>query len=251
MSNVAASAPLASISHTSVRWPARAARSARAAATDVLPTPPLPVTNSRWRSSRSPPAPGSAASAAEADAAVAVVGAHLDVGDLGRRHADLLPRLSVSHRTSTAPAEGRLDLLDSVSSRSSSGISTVSSRGAWVTPMRTSTATRSVRPSATERVRGGTDGCEEPAAVGRSTSVVAGIVGWSSLTPSRGDGAHWRDVATRRVVIVAYPACRCSTSPGPTRSSPGVGGRRPARRRRVRGRGRRRQPAARSPARAA
>ena len=43
-------------------------------------------------------------SASEADAAVAVVRAHLDVGELGRRHPDLAPRLSFSHSTSTSPA---------------------------------------------------------------------------------------------------------------------------------------------------
>ena len=43
-SNALASAPLASISQTSVRRPCRAARSASAAAIVVLPTPPLPVT---------------------------------------------------------------------------------------------------------------------------------------------------------------------------------------------------------------
>ena len=46
-----ASAPLASISQTSVERPDRAATSAIAAAIEVLPTPPLPVTHSRSRSS--------------------------------------------------------------------------------------------------------------------------------------------------------------------------------------------------------
>src|SRR5215204_6578875 len=106
VSNVAASAPLASISQTSVRLPDRAPRWASAAATDVLPTPPLPVTKRSRRSSRPPasdirtashdaqrrPASRRAvpadASATEADTTITVVRAELDVGDLRRRDAD-------------------------------------------------------------------------------------------------------------------------------------------------------------------
>ena len=50
-SRAAARAPLASISQTSVRCPARAARYPRAAATDVFPAPPFPVTKISSRSS--------------------------------------------------------------------------------------------------------------------------------------------------------------------------------------------------------
>ena len=61
--------PLASTSHTRVRLPCRAASVPSAAAMVVLPTPPLPVTNSSLRSSREVIEGDRGGSAPEADAA--------------------------------------------------------------------------------------------------------------------------------------------------------------------------------------
>ncbi len=58
VSKKSARLPLASTSATSVRLPCCAARSASEAAMVVLPTPPLPVTNSSLRSRRSVMAEG-------------------------------------------------------------------------------------------------------------------------------------------------------------------------------------------------
>ena len=65
--------------------------------------------------------------------------AELDVGDLGRRHADLAAPLVGEPQHVDRAGERGLDVRDGRRRCSSSGISTFSSRGAWVTPMRTST----------------------------------------------------------------------------------------------------------------
>src|SRR5258706_3167221 len=78
--------PLASSSHTSVRLPRCAASSPSAAAMVVLPTPPLPLMNSSFRSSRSTGA--KALDGAEPDSATLGVAVDLEVGDLGGGHAD-------------------------------------------------------------------------------------------------------------------------------------------------------------------
>src|SRR5579875_450717 len=54
-SNIAPRPPVASTSQASTRLPCWAASWASAAATVVLPTPPLPVTNSNWRPSSAAP----------------------------------------------------------------------------------------------------------------------------------------------------------------------------------------------------
>src|SRR5262245_39601143 len=78
VSNAPARLPLASTSHSSVRAPWEAASWPSAAAIAVLPTPPLPVTNSSLRSSR----PEGIGSAAEPDAPPLVARPDLDVRHL-------------------------------------------------------------------------------------------------------------------------------------------------------------------------
>ena len=83
--------------------------------------------------------------AAEADPAVAVVGADLDVGDLAGRHGDPPAALVGDPQDVGSAGEGGLD--GPLDGRAlSSSTSTLISRGAWVTPIRTSTA-ESVRPA--------------------------------------------------------------------------------------------------------
>src|SRR5689334_18656406 len=83
-SKKSARSPLASTSQTSVRFPRSAASTANAAAIVDLPTPPLPVTNSRRRSRRSATR---SSGRSEADAARLAGRADLDVGHLAGRHA--------------------------------------------------------------------------------------------------------------------------------------------------------------------
>src|SRR5580765_316694 len=90
-SNVAAKVPLASTSHTRTRFPRRAASRASAAEIVVLPTPPLPVTNTSRRSNKS--VTGRGALTPEAEALVLLGRRDLDVGDLGDGHADLATAL--------------------------------------------------------------------------------------------------------------------------------------------------------------
>ena len=94
--------PLASTSQTRVRLPRSAASRARPAATVVLPTPPLPVTNSSRRSRRSrirTPKPMRRSESRGAD---------LDVGDLVGRHADLAaPAVGDPHDAARRPARPR------------------------------------------------------------------------------------------------------------------------------------------------
>src|SRR5688572_21106135 len=98
--------PLASTSHTRVRRPDRAASRPSAAATVLLPTPPLPVTNSSRRSrSEMGSAPG------EPDTAIAARGPDLDVGDLLHRHAHLpSPAIGQPEHAVGAAPERSLDL---------------------------------------------------------------------------------------------------------------------------------------------
>src|SRR5579884_3575726 len=94
--------PLASISQTSVFWPRSAASRARAAAMVVLPTPPLPLTNSSLRSRRAVIGPG--LRGAETDPAVLAGSPDLDVSDLGRGQAHLAaPAVGEPEHTLGAP----------------------------------------------------------------------------------------------------------------------------------------------------
>src|ERR1700733_11116427 len=99
-SKSAVTSPLASTSQTKTRLPCSAASWASPAATVVLPTPPLPVTNTSRRSSKlgvpltaSAPVPPSSSSSgsAEPDAPVPRGGPGLDVGDLDDRDAHAPP----------------------------------------------------------------------------------------------------------------------------------------------------------------
>src|SRR4029453_11558823 len=85
VSNAPARSPLASTSHSSVRIPRDAASWPSAAAIAVLPTPPLPVTNSSLRSSR----PDAIGSAAEPNAPPRLARADLHVGHLVDGDAEL------------------------------------------------------------------------------------------------------------------------------------------------------------------
>ena len=160
-SNAAASAPLASISQTSVRWPLRAARSASAAAIDVLPTPPLPVTKSSWRSSsgRRSPAARADRRRRRSDQPPKPMRRSPSACRARRRRSSPPARRSAARgcRSATArrlaPASAA-STAASVASFSASSISTLISRGAWVTPMRTSTA-GSVRCESAEDTRVG------------------------------------------------------------------------------------------------
>ena len=148
-SKAVASAPLASISHTSTRCPRRAATSASAAATVVLPTPPFPVTNNRSRSrSEFMIQVGveqlvrldAVRSAAETDRAAALLGAELDVGDLRRRDERLVAALVGDRTARRSLPTSAASIRCFRSSRSASSASSMPiSRGACVTPMRTST----------------------------------------------------------------------------------------------------------------
>src|SRR5688572_2685836 len=91
VSNARARSPFSSFSHSNVRLPCAAPTMASAAATLVLPTPPLPVTKSRRRSSigRDSPIAGGAALPAEADRSFGRRARDLDVGDLADRYGDV------------------------------------------------------------------------------------------------------------------------------------------------------------------
>ena len=192
VSKKSARLPLASTSQTSVRLPCCAASSASDAAIVVLPTPPLPVTNSSWRSSRSvgmgPTRP--AGSAAEADAALVLGAADLDVGDLVDGHADLAA-LAVGEPQGAAVREGGVDLCSRPRRRRRRRPAwTSSSLGVWVTPMRTSTGSPPV--SSGRHPRGWsarpTDARRHP----RDRSTGPACTGLGRTTAGGGRSAHRR-----------------------------------------------------------
>src|SRR5579859_1267805 len=117
VSKKSARLPLASTSQTSVRFPCSAASRARAAATAVLPTPPLPVTKISLRSS-SPmvvtagsAAVASAGGGAEPDPALVARASNLDVGHLGGGDPDApAPPIGQPEHPTTG-GQGLLDVL--------------------------------------------------------------------------------------------------------------------------------------------
>src|SRR5262245_15676705 len=111
-SNWAGMSPFASTSTRRTRFPTSAANSAVAAATVLLPTPPLPVKKRSLRSRSSGVGPFTATGAlarAEADLAAARVGRDLDVRDLVDRHADPPPLRIGQPQQRVAVADRALD----------------------------------------------------------------------------------------------------------------------------------------------
>src|SRR5436190_14860347 len=104
--------PLASTSPTSVRLPWCAASNASAAAIVVLPTPPLPVTNSNCRSSRLGPDMRRCAGGlrcAEADATQVRAGAELDPRELVNCDPDLAALAVRQPEDAVAVGDGLLE----------------------------------------------------------------------------------------------------------------------------------------------
>src|SRR5580704_15696287 len=119
--------PFASTSQASTRLPCSAANWASAAATVVLPTPPLPVTKTSRRSRRPgavttapsrpadrsrPPGkpPGRRSGGAEPHPALVDRCADLDVRDLGDRHGHAAATAVGQPEHPVSPAEGRFDV---------------------------------------------------------------------------------------------------------------------------------------------
>src|SRR3954462_6417165 len=88
------------------------------------------------------------------------------------------PFLSVSHSTSTAPARAASTFLRTATRSTSSAISMLISRGAWVTPMRTSTVVLSQQ----------VDTAPHRTDERRRRHCLAENVGYPSLTPGRAPG---------------------------------------------------------------
>ena len=128
----------------------------QAAATVVLPTPPLPVTKTslagggrRAARHRRPASvtcrPRTGSGGAESDPALRGGRPDLDVGDLDHRHTHLAALPVGQPEDAVAGLEQLLDVGTTLSRSASSAISTSSSLGVWVMPIRTSTWCHSSR----------------------------------------------------------------------------------------------------------